>query len=136
MLALYCIAWCVAVYGVIYILICYRKEEGCFSPPTTSYEINLVKLDTILNTVLCNIKVSKVQLSTHRMLIIFALLLASGDAESNYGPVTDPCKVHHASESVSPCGYCNHAVGWNLAVTCDQCELRYHKSLLGMTSQS
>ena len=102
MFTLYYIAWCVAVYGIISILSCYHNEEGCFSPPpphpTTSYEINPVKLDTTLNTVLCNLKVSKVKLSNHRKLKIFALLLASGDVESNPGPVTDPCMVHHAIE--------------------------------------
>ena len=82
------------------------------------------------------IKVSKVKLSNRRKLIIFAILLASGDVESNRGPVTDPCMVHHASESVCPCGYCELAVGWTPAVACDQCEVLYHKLCLGMTSQS
>ena len=103
MFALYYIAWFVSVYGVISILSCYNKEEGCFSPPTTGYEIHPVKLDTMMNTVLCNMKVSKVKLSSHIKLIIFAILLASGDLEGNPGPVTDPSMVHCANESVFPC---------------------------------
>ena len=117
-------------------LVAITKKRAVSAPPTTSYEINPVKRDTILNTVLCNIKVSKIKLSNHRKLTIFALLPASGDVESNPGPVTDPCMLHHASESVCPCGYCQLAVGWTPAVTCDQCEVWYHKSCLGMTPQS
>ena len=117
-------------------LLAITKKRAVSAPPTTSYEINPVQLDTILNIVLFNIKVSKVKLSNHRKLIIFAILFASGDVESNPGPVTEPCMVHHASESVCPCGHCELAVGWTPAVACDQCEVWYQKSCLGMTSQS
>ena len=65
-----------------------------------------------MNTVLCNMKVSNVKLASHRMLIIFAILLASGDVESNPGPGADHCRVHCANESVFPCGYCPLAIGW------------------------
>ena len=44
--------------------------------------------------------------------------------------------VHCANKSLCPCGYCQLAVGWTPAVSCDQCEVWYHKSCLGMTSQS
>ena len=121
MFALYYIAWFVACMGSYLSLVAITNKRAVSAPPTTSYAINIVKLDITLNTVLCNIKVSKVKLSNHRKLIILALLLASGDVEIYPGPITDPSMVHCANESVCHRGYCQLAVDWSLAVACHQC---------------
>ena len=57
--------------------------------------------------------------------MIFFILLIAGDIQTNPGP----------SAAVYPCGYCELPVTWSTAgICCDQCDMWYHKSCLGMTS--
>ena len=53
------------------------------------------------------------------------LLILSGDAEPNPRP---GCREKY------PCGYCGINVTWSrLAVVCDECSMRYHKSCYSMS---
>ena len=63
-----------------------------------------------------------------RFIIIYLMLLLSGNVELNPGP---------GLASIFPCGFCQLNVGWECSgVACDGCEVWFHRSCADITKSA